>query len=159
MKFFSYVVIAVVLVMVVAGFFIAGSPQEVRLRGFDERRVNDLQTLQSNIINFWTNKAKLPDSLSLLKDDVTGFVPPHDPQTAQSYEYHVKSTLTFSLCATFAMPSIEVARSVPARPKPFPYDGYGNENWQHTAGRVCFDRTIDPDVYRPQPVPVPMTKP
>src|SRR3989344_4126063 len=40
-KAFAYIASALVLVGVIAGFFMAGSPQEERLRRFDERRVQD----------------------------------------------------------------------------------------------------------------------
>jgi hypothetical protein len=42
----------------------------------------------------------------------------------------------------------------PATPYPNPNDPYSG-NWEHDAGRVCFDRTIDPTLYpKPEPAPV-----
>jgi len=64
-KVFAYATSTILLVAVIAGFFIVGSPQEGRLRRFDEQRVQNLQFLQSEIVSFWINKERLPKSLLL----------------------------------------------------------------------------------------------
>jgi len=148
-KIFTRLVIAIVAVIVIVGFFIAGSPFKQRLIRFDRERVNDLQMIQGQIVNFWINKEKLPASLNDLKDNISGFVAPVDPETGNPYEYRVKGNLTFELCANFNFTSKEgaVNISAPAYPR------YGiEENWNHSAGRVCFERTIDPDIYKPKNV-------
>ena len=145
MKAFASIVIAVVAAAVIAGFFIVGSPQEERARRFDDRRVQDLQTLQWEIINYWQLKQVLPQALAMLKDDIRGFTPPVDPESGASYEYAAKGTLIFELCAIFNRENKETG-SVPK--VPYPYGGM--ENWQHGAGRTCFTRTIDKDLYPPQ---------
>src|SRR3989338_8982898 len=89
MKFFIYFIITIVAVAVVAGFFIVGSPQEERLRRFDEQRVSDLQNLQYQILNYWQNKNKLPVVLSDLRDDISGFVPPVNPESGAEYGFRV----------------------------------------------------------------------
>jgi len=148
-KIFTRLVIAIVAVIVIVGFFIAGSPFKQRLVRFDRERVNDLQMIQGQIVNFWINKEKLPASLNDLKDNISGFVAPVDPETGNPYEYRVKGNLTFELCANFNFTSKEgaVNISAPAYPR------YGiEENWNHSAGRVCFERNIDPDIYKPKNV-------
>ena len=78
---------------------------------------------------------------------------PIDPKAGAQYEYSVKSATSFELCATFAsdrainMQSRNM-QTGPSTPQPAAF--YGKEmadNWDHKAGRVCFDRTIDPDRY------------
>ena len=147
MKCFTITIIVIVGIAVIAGFFVVGSPQEERLRRFDDQRVNDLQLLQMELVNYWQNKQVLPASLSLLKDDIKGFVPPKDPQTGFDYGYEAKGTESFSLCADFSRPSLE-EMSKPAIAVPMGSYGPG-ENWQHGAGRICFDRTIDKELYKP----------
>jgi len=154
MKYFVYTVIGIVTVAVVAGFFIVGSPQEERLRRFDERRVSDLRYLQSEILNYWINKSRLPADLSLLRDDIRGVRAPIDPETGDSYGYAVKAPETFELCATFALPSFgkEAAGELRVvRPGGF----YGLGNWEHKAGLVCFERVIDKELYKQVQVLVP----
>ena len=133
MKYFAYTIIGVVALSIIAGFFIIGSPAQERLRRADEQRVWHLQTIQSEIINYWINKAHLPEKLADLEDSISGFVVPSDPVTGTSYEYTVRGPEMFSLCATFDLPNAET-------------------NWQHQAGYSCFDRTIDVDLYRPKKV-------
>lgn len=153
-SFFGYLVIGVVVVVIIAGFFIIGSPQEERLRRFDEARVSDLQFLQSEIISYWQNKEELPGELSLLEDDIRGVQIPQDPETDDAYEYQVKGPETFELCAVFNRPSLEAEEFGLDRPMPIKAPGLvpkpyylEQQNWHHEAGRVCFERTIDKDFY------------
>lgn len=157
MKYFIYTIIGIVAAAVVAGFFIVGSPKEERLRKLDDLRVQDLQFLQSEILTYWINKEHLPENLDLLKDDIRGIVVPKDRETGEDYSYAVKGPETFELCATFARPNLPKTRldgntAKPARaPEPFApvYDLYSPQNWQHDAGLVCFERTIDKEIYKP----------
>lgn len=145
-KFFVYGVISIVAASIIAGFFLAGSPFERRIRRFDERRVSDLQFLQEEIIAYWTNKERLPENLALLKDDIRGITIPKDPETGVEYEYHILGETKFALCASFKRPSALLNGN--QKPVSAPY--YEGENWEHREGRVCFERTIDPDIYRPK---------
>ena len=142
-----------VIVAVVIGFWLVGSPQQERLRRFDERRVQDLQILQSEIINYWMNKNFLPNNLSALKDDIRGFIPPKDPQTRKDYDYNVGNSqnLIFELCAHFTLSNMNGTSEISA-PKPFYSSDYyaDQQNWRHDSGLVCFERKIDPDFYRPK---------
>ena len=52
-RVFDWAIIAVVLVGIVAGFFVAGSPVSQRLVRMDERRGSDLQTIPLQIINYF----------------------------------------------------------------------------------------------------------
>lgn len=138
---------------IVAGFFIAGSPWHQRSVRFDERRVNDLQMMQGEILRHWQMKGALPENLESLRDTISGFVPPVDPETGAAYEYSRTRRLMFELCATFAVPSrtqeVFKGRPVPASP----YDPY-SQNWEHGQGRTCFPRTIDPQLYPRGPKPM-----
>lgn len=144
---FSYAVIGIVAAAVIAGFFIAGTPGEERLRRFDNERTSDLQTIQWQIVNYWQQKGELPAELALLEDDISGFTVPTDPETAAAYAYTVEEEHIFELCATFARPSLPETRgaAIPLRPEPAAIKGL--DNWNHEAGYTCFERTIDPDLY------------
>ncbi|OGZ01840.1 MAG: hypothetical protein A3A43_03245 [Candidatus Liptonbacteria bacterium RIFCSPLOWO2_01_FULL_56_20] len=148
-KIFVQAVIAVLAAIVVAGVFIAGSPFKQRLVRFDRQKVNDLQSVQSQILNYWMQKERMPATLGDLTDSISGFAPPLDPQTGASYEYRVTGALAFELCATFNLPSEAGRVGEYARPMvPEAVKGLG-ENWDHGEGRACFTRTIDPELYRP----------
>lgn len=148
-KTFAWIVSAVVATAIAGGFFFVGSPATQRARRLDEQRVNSLQTLQSQIINYWQQKDVLPEDLDDLQDSISGFIPPRDPETNEPFKYLTakESALTFQLCAVFKTSSDFYSRA----PKPLiPERGYFDpyrQNWDHAIGRVCFDRTIDPDLY------------
>lgn len=143
----AIVVSIVVLGSIIAGFFIIGTPSDQRNRRFDEQRVQELQTIQSQITYFWIQKNKLPEKLEDLNDDISGFVAPKDPGTKLSYEYKVLEPLKFELCATFAKPTqfkgVLTSGERYAEPK-----GSYQENWDHEEGRTCYTRTIDPEMYK-----------
>ena len=152
---FDWVVIAVVVASVVWSFFVAGSPQNQRLIRTDQQRVNDLQSIQWQIINYWQKKEALPIKLSDLTDPISGFVSPRDPETGSEYEYSQSVGLKFQLCATFSAVSEDNNNPMPvAQPildgsaRPATYDK-GQDVWSHSQGRVCFDRVIDPQLYPP----------
>lgn len=153
MKILRIGTVVAVALAVVGGFFIVGSPMQARLRLFDSQRVNDLQNIQNEVVNYWQRKSRLPESLSALHDDIRGFVPPVDPATKAPYEYAVEGPLSFSLCATFAASSTIAEGGVESMPFSGPF--------YHGPGRTCFTRTIDTDLYPPIPHaapggPVPM---
>ncbi len=150
-KIFIYAIVAAVAVSVAAGFFIVGSPQKERLRRFDERRISDLQNIQSQIIYYWQNKERLPQTLSDLKEPISGFIPAKDPETGADYAYQVKGELEFLLCANFNSPSSEGINpriELPTYPPQY-YPKSADSNWEHGAGLVCFERKIDKELYPP----------
>lgn len=148
-KYFVYIVAFLAGISVVSGFFIVGSPQKERLRRFDERRVSDLQFLQSEIINYWIKKEKLPENLGLLKDDIRGIQAPKDPETGADYGYEALGPESFKLCANFILPNLRAGEV--GFPKPAYPDARfsGDNNWGHEAGLVCFERKIDKELYKP----------
>lgn len=149
MKYFVYLVIAVVVIAVVAGFFVVGSPREERLRKLDDRRAGDIQSIQGYVVNFWQAKGRLPNNLSELEDDIQGVRIPADPETDLAYGYEVRGPETFALCATFALPSETLEPPRLSYPQ---YDIFAphGEIWTHGQGYECFERTIDKDIYKPR---------
>jgi len=140
---------AIVLVVgsIVLGFTVIGSPRTQRLVRYDSQKVSDLQNIQSQVLSYWQMKKSLPTNVNDLNDDLSYFVIPTDPETDLQYEYSVVSPTTFKLCATFNLDSnAKNANDINAGR----YDMMGtNENWNHQAGKQCFERTIDPERYPP----------
>lgn len=164
---FALIGFVIVVASIWCSFSIMGSPTKQRLLRLDDRRIGDLQNIQYQIINYWQQKEKLPAQLSELSNPMTGYYLPIDPEFEKgiSYEYIPKDKLKFELCATFAlpipkgwreygggvMPMIDYAKETSAVAYPV---GGMNESWSHEAGRTCFERTIDKDIYPPYPKPV-----
>ena len=147
-------VAALGVLVIVIGFFIIPSPLQERFVRFDERRVQDLQNIQWQVVNFWQQKARLPATLDELTDSISGYQAPRDSETLAAYEYAVKGELNFELCAIFStelktflestMPP--QAAIAPKSLRATPYDTF--DIWHHTKGRVCFERVIDKERYK-----------
>jgi len=148
----AWAVGAIVLVSVVAGFFIVGSPAEQRERRFDGQRIEDLRDIQNRVINYWSRKGTLPGAIGNLQDELSGFRLPVDPETEENYGYMVLGGLEFELCATFNTTSNDRVEREVLRKDPYLY------SWEHGEGRVCFERTIDPELHKMENglVPIPL---
>jgi hypothetical protein len=148
---------------IIAGFFIIGTPGHVRLLRFDDQKVQDLSTIQSQTVYYYQQKQKLPAALSDLNDPLSNFLVPADPQTNTPYTYDVTGPLAFKLCATFNAPSLDTKgrgnfNGNVSYPTPAGLGGV-NDNWQHGTGETCFERTIDPQKYPAITAPTPSPKP
>jgi hypothetical protein len=144
-----------VVATILSGFLIIGTPGQVRSYRLDDQKVNDLQSIQSQIVSYWQAHGALPANLSNLNDPLGGFTVPTDPQTGASYEYATTSALAFKLCADFnaqTQPNSPTVSSVPAMPAPAGAVGYdlASDAWFHGVGRACFVRIIDPRRYPPE---------
>lgn len=150
--------LAVVALIIAGAFFMVGSPFEQRIIKIDQQRVWNLQAIQNEIVyNYWQNKTSLPPSLEALRNDISGFVPPLDPETGAPYGYNIKGPLIFELCATFGAVSNVVNDGGMYAEPVTPYQslsGRKNDVWDHEAGYTCFSRTIDPELF-PKPVTAP----
>jgi hypothetical protein len=135
-----------VLVTIIAGFFIIGSPREARLYRYDEQKINDLQNIQWQVVNYWQQKQKLPENLSELNDPISGFVLPKDPESKEDYRYEATGPMSFKLCAAFntELRGDDAKRRSAVSPMEY---GLPAATWEHGKGETCFDRTIDPDRY------------
>lgn len=165
-KWFGIVASGLVLAIIIWSFSVTGSPMNQRKLRLDQRRIDDLQSIQWQVISYWQQKEKLPTVLTDITTPLSGFVIPQDPefQKGRVYEYAKTGDKSFELCATFDLPMPkgwvpgstggvypmggmrDVAVSAVA-----PYPGVGGDSWDHDAGYKCFPRTIDPDVYPPYP--------
>lgn len=146
-RIFILAVLIIVAAAAIAGFFVSGSPFRERERRFDEERINDLQSIQWQIVNYWQRKERLPEELEDLRDEISGYAAPRDPESGLSYGYRVLGDLRFELCADFKTESNE---SVSGVPRPIFPAGRGlSEIWTHGIGQMCFERTIDSELYPP----------
>lgn len=148
-KSFAWAVSLLVIFSIIWGFFLVGTPAHQRQVRFDETRVSDLQVIQGQIVNYWVQKNQLPQNLDNLKDSISGFVSPQDPETNIPYEYIIKGALSFDLCTNFKTENknVQNIKSIPITPVEN-YSGPYSDSWNHGTGRVCFERTIDPQLYK-----------
>lgn len=138
----------IVFISIVSGFFVIGSPVTQRKIRLDQEKISDLQSIQYQITNYWRQKERLPNKLSDLEDPLIGYIAPKDPENNVSYEYNLiaDQSLSFELCANF---NKETDPKFLQRNKKIAPYGLQNENWEHTSGRGCFRRDIDPELLPP----------
>lgn len=156
-----------VIFAIVFGFIIMGGPGSQRNLRLDQKRIEDLQSIQYQVINFWQQKEKLPTSLDEFKNPISNYMVPQDPEFEKGlvYEYKKLNDKTFELCATFTLPipkgyvenntsgyGVMPARDIAVSSAPYPAGI--NDSWDHQEGRTCFERTIDSELYPPFPKPV-----
>ena len=159
MKIFGTVISLIVASVLIAGMIAVGSPIQERNARFDARRVSDLQGIEGQVIYFWQSKRILPANLEKLGHDIPNYAVPTDPVSGESYEYTIQSESAFSLCARFDTEDNSQFRTfygdstVPVPAKKFPVGSPDTSNWNHQKGRICFDRTIDPDFFPPTKFP------
>lgn len=146
----------IVLVSMVWGFAIMGSPMAAREKRFDDNRVSDLQNIQWQIVNYWQQKGRFPKSLAELEDQISGYRVQVDPETKSEYEFNLGEGYAFELCATFNHSTIGEKERLAGRgefegtyPSIPPIMGKTSpaESWEHEKGRFCFERVLDPDLY------------
>jgi len=130
---------AVVLLTLVWGFVVTGSPGAARLAKFDERRIEDLRTIHDEIVNVCLGDRRyapaeqrslvepLPATLADLADRARRRRPDiRDPETGEPYAYEVLDETRYRLCATFHSARDEEYEPV----------------WNHGPGRQCFELDV-----------------
>lgn len=154
-KLYAGIAVVFVITTIVFSFVVIGSPKEQRMWRMDERRVQDLQTIQWQVAGYWQQKGTLPMSLESMNNPLQSIVIPMDPefQKGLAYEYTSTGPLSFELCATFSLPrkegfvengyAYDVARDVSVS-KP---SALWSDSFAHETGRTCFTRTIDTDMF------------
>src|SRR3989338_1360042 len=142
-----------ILASIIWGFSVLGSPRTQRLYKYDEQKVNDLSNINNQIINYYTNKGILPNTLEEMAKG-NYYIAQVDPQTEKPYEYEKISNTEYNLCAEFNKASDDKNTSDPYRG----LYSYNSLSWTHPADEYCFKQTVNPNPYNPNiyPKPVPM---
>lgn len=130
----------VVLAVMIYGFTLIDTPGAVRDQAIDEQQRNDLQDIQWRIEAHYAEVGELPAEVGEVYEVQEV---PSAPEGRAAYEYEITGEQSYNLCAEFAAASDE------AYPKPYlrtpdRIGDYQNQNWEHTAGRWCFERTVAP---------------
>jgi hypothetical protein len=139
-KYFSWLTVALVALVVVGGVYFIKSPTEARETGLDSRQISDLQAIQQNIVDFMNSDDKLPETLAELP------YAPIAPKERTPYRYEVTDN-GFVLCATFYGTATSTDRIVATDYKiVFPINSelsLKNANdWRYESGEYCFEREL-----------------
>lgn len=136
-RVFSLVASLLVLIAIVIGLIINGSPATLRLKRQDMRRVRDLNSISEGIENYYRRYEVLPptlDGLAAAPYTATNLL--RDRENLKLFEYLIKSPTDYMLCTTLALPATDVAQS--------PNDEFYGAFIPHGRGHQCIDFTITP---------------
>ena len=149
-------VLGVVLGSVVGGMMLIGSPMMQRDLRIDNQQVSDLSSISQSALSYWQQTKKIPATLDEMENDLGWYQIPKSPEGQPAYEYVPVSDLSFKVCATFKRESTDdINANVMYQGQGFVEEG---EQWKHKAGYTCFTRTIDPALFNPQPVDLPVSR-
>lgn len=131
---------ALMLASMIGGVLVVGSPSDQKGKRFDETRISDLQSIQSDIDDqFDDTNRPLPETLSeFYNDEYLNEL--HDPEFNQVYQYVKTGNDSYKLCDSFGSSSdmyMVKLRKV--------YGGNAENTtdvWAHDKGYKCFEFTI-----------------
>jgi hypothetical protein len=137
-RIFMLGAVGVVLLAVITGAFVVGSPHDARRQAFDDRRYQELNMLARTLLCTTNTGAVLP--LALTAESMQSYCggrntrPPSflDDETNQPYKYTRKSDDEYSICAQFH-DSARTARLSYVTPY---------ERWAFDAGSGCITGRI-----------------
>ncbi len=132
----------VVISSIVWGFSVLGSPHTQRLYKYDEQKVSDLQSIDYGVTGYYGGSGTLPESIEEISALGNYHLPTFDSQNKKPYEYQKTSEKTYNLCAEFNKDT----NSSNVNPI-LMMNEYGAGSWNHPAGRYCFKKTINPNMY------------
>jgi hypothetical protein len=125
---FAAVATAAVVVGVVAGFWVLGTPGRQRQIAADRQRISDINAISQTLHQQYIDRNDtftLPTSLSDTENR-------NDPVTNQPYTYERLSDQTYQLCAEFATDS----STYPFSNRPQVPE---TQRWEHPEGQHCFE--------------------
>ena len=129
------------LAVIAVGFYVSGSPSDVRLRKLDLERVRDLHNVTFALTAFHYLNHRLPTVLDSIRYEhrarVAGALV--DPVTGEPYGYRVLDSAAgrYELCAVFQTADTTGGRGGQFEPSDF---------WNHGPGRHCFTLTASEPV-------------
>jgi len=138
MKGLAAAVTAVVVASLIGAAFVLESPMKQRERRLDNRRLEDIWSIEGFIQRYAKKHGKLPQDMKALEEEALAAGtrrPPSDPVTQAPYEYKVLDEQSFQLCAVFSLPSR----------KESDYSYYPRWERAHDSGKQCFQYTLNKD--------------
>lgn len=125
----------VVVLTLAAGLWTLGAPAAQRDARLDQRRQEQISSLNDAIHEHWREQGVLPDSLEALASRPGVRLEIADPVTREPYGYKVTGDHGFQLCATFATDSAKEPRHG---------RHWRDASFPHGIGLTCFDRKVVP---------------
>jgi len=142
-KKWTILVSILVVLGIVLGFSVIGSPQTQQLVRMDNQKIQNLETIQFEIDNFYEVNDRLPNILEDLKTNVTLI----DKETGETYPYKILSATSYEICANFNLATKETKNKEAILKNP----------WVHGKGPSCFVRDVNELKEKPLPFDRPIS--
>ena len=126
-RIYAYGSTAAVVIAIIVGLTLSGSPAAERQSRLDKQRLGDLHTLSNHIQRFAEEQGSLPITLEALVDGHNVDRIPRDPESQMMYTFAQTGENSYRLCADFTRASL--ADEV---------QGF----WAHEAGYQCFELSV-----------------
>ncbi len=127
-----------------AALFLVESPSEARDKKLDTQIINDFNSLEGGISQFYKNNSRLPENLQELKTEVVFITEENlmDSQTEQAYRYKILNNNEYELCAEFRTSNLDDNQNI-----------YRKTTWSHDKGDQCIKREIVKKSEFPEAIP------
>ncbi|MDD3085435.1 MAG: DUF5671 domain-containing protein [Candidatus ainarchaeum sp.] len=102
--------LTIVLASFITSWFFMESPKMAHIRRIDDQLLNNINSVENYINNYYDLKNKLPDSLEQVANEVDIYHNYNiffDPETKEEIEYHKLGEKEFELCANFRVDSYD----------------------------------------------------
>lgn len=151
-RIYYYGAIAVVLAVLIAGFFFIDSPAVVRNQKYDLAITNKFSQIDNAVNAYYGENEKLPANLKdLIGGGSTYYIVENDiidTGTEKIFDYKVDNKDTYEICSTFKTENKSQANDKSV---------YVDTRWLHDAGYQCLKQRIAKiDQTKPTPVSVPV---
>ena len=132
-RLFALLAVAAVVIAVITGFWLLGSPNKQRQLRADQQRLQDISEIAQRL-----HEQAKPSPNRGKSIDLPASLPPparqFDPISGKTYEYRRLDSTHYQLCAEFATDSNKDR----LRDSP----GMNQDFWQHPLGQHCFQLDV-----------------
>lgn len=132
--------------LIIFTFQITGGPKEQKNKKFDSQRVNDLQIIETKVLDYYLFNKALPTNLQEAYQDYNNIFIPKDEENKE-YIYKVLNDKSFELCTIFStelkndynFEAINLYTN-PELVKENKQIIFKSNTWEHDKGYYCFIR-------------------
>ncbi len=132
-RLFALLALAAVVIAVITGFWLLGSPDKQRQLRADRQRLQDIREIAQRL----HEQAKRSPTLGKPINLPASLPPPvrqFDPISGKTYEYRRLDSTHYQLCAEFATDS--------NKDRLRDYPEMNQDFWQHPSGQHCFQLDV-----------------
>jgi len=135
-KAYFYITLIIVLASLSCALIFGENPTQARNIKLDNAVLNNFESINNAINQYYIENEKLPENLAILEDR-TGFIRGSmliDPESGEKYQYEVLNENKYELCANFRTSNLEDNNL---------RNNFYGEVWPHEKGYDCIEKNIE----------------